>query len=242
MGKSRQSGGGGQRRATTKDMYESSLKEHFGDVLSDNEIQNFADSIIEHNFSISGFVSHDGSVEIVLKSNDPNNNDELHIEKGFLAKLSDSKFNTMMSVLNEYEDIPEKKKNGKNSSNSELNGQILFTSRRGKGGLYTGGLLNGIIIPASTLKYKRGSDFSLSTTLIHEMTHRADFEGGVRYKDASLIGGSKIEGSKLGLSYLTKFSEISSHEVASAYSRQYKYTKTGRLTTKDSKVNLKLIK
>jgi hypothetical protein len=70
------------------------------------------------------------------------------------------------------------------------------------------------------------------------MTHRADFEFGTRRNDTSKIGGSPMDNNTKILSEQTVFEDISTREIASAYSRSYKYTRgTHKTKNKDKIIN-----
>ena len=64
-------------------------------------LHEFIDSIVDNGFHISGYL---GDYRVLIESNDPSNNDQIYVDKEFLAKLEESKNNgyTMSSIMDEY--------------------------------------------------------------------------------------------------------------------------------------------
>lgn len=196
-------------------------------------LHEFIDSIVDNGFHISGYP---GGYRVLIESNDTANNDRIYVDRRFLAELEQSKDNgyTMSSIIDEYVKIPDALKNGTHTPRGPLDG-IYFTAQGSSSGTYDQ-RDNEVRIPTSWLEHKVDDANGLGTTLIHELTHRADYEQSTRTDDFSLIGFNQQPGGKSKKLSSGLFHDIGLKEQASAYSRSYKYTESGRKTTSDKKI------
>ena len=239
-------GGGGGNNGTPQPISELHRQELYDEIIQNlglpeeqdapynQELKKFIDSIVDNDFKVIGYT--DGGKTIIIESNNPNNNDRIYVDDNFLVNINsyDSGLNgyDMTSIITTYIQMPDYLKNGMNKGTGKDG--IWFIQDGKTSGRYSH-QTNQVIIPPSTLQNPSGDTFALDTVLFHELTHRADFEHGLRRRDYSLINLNQPGGKPKTLSS-GLFHDIGLKEQASAYSRSYKYTKTGLLTKKEQKI------
>ena len=231
MGKNRKSSNGGSQPTTpSPDQINAWIETMFEEVpnLWEEQCEEFVDSVVNNGFQIESIQY--GIIKIV--STDPNNNDVLRVSYDFLNRLSNNSARySMSSIMDEYSALPDFLKNGNGNG-----GVINFTTQQ-SGGSWSP-ISNDVDIPASTLTQDSNHPYSLRSVLIHEMTHRADFEYSNRNEDWTVLpawksGNSSRAGSNLAR--LGQFRRVSTYETASAYSRSYKYTAAGNKVRSERK-------